>query len=372
MRRRLDSFDIKILEALGIHGPRSVSKIAREIDVPVATIWDRMKHLRKRSKSLFSVFTRANTYHTFIGLKKAFVFAKATPGYERLLWESLKANDYWLYIVARYDRPESFYGIYGIPIDHTEEFEQFVRQIEILDIAQNINLYWSTCIQTVNLTDDWYDYNSERWVFKWDQWIKNIESQRTSLPNTLIESVSYPQKADYIDIIILKELEKNAECRMTDIAKLLGVSPQAVRYHYRNHVVARGLIEGYTVLLPYFDDSSDHYCFRFDFYDDRDMAKFALSLINKPFVRNVGKILGKHALFVQIYLPRREFRDFTDTLSKLIRSGLMRSYDYSVEDFSRKAAQTISYELFKNNMWIYNHKEHIQKLHEIVPKKELR
>jgi DNA-binding Lrp family transcriptional regulator len=361
MQKCLDSLDIKILEAMGVYGPRSISKLAKKINVPVPTVRDRAKELKSR----FSLHLHAKVYHTFIGLKKAFVFVRATSGYERLLWESLKANGYWLYLSARYDAPESFYGIYGIPIDHTKSFEQFVKQIEKLRIAQSIDLFWSTCIHTVNLTDNWYDYESERWVFEWDKWIEDIESQGTSLPYTLVESETYPQKADRIDIIILKELQKNAECKLCNIAKLLDVSPKIVQYHFKNHVIPKGLIEGYQVFLPHFEAVSDSYCFRFNFYDEKNMAKFALSLKDKPFVRSIGKILGRNGLFTHIYLPRKEFRGFTGALSKLIRNGLMRNYDYVIEDPSRKQVQTISYEFFKDRSWIYDHKKHMKRLHEL-------
>jgi len=359
--KRLDSLDTKILEALGVYGPRSVSKLAKRINVPVSTVRDRIENL----KSHFSLHLQVSVYHTFIGLKKAFVFARATPGYERLLWESMKANGYWLYLIARYDTPESFYGIYGIPIDHTEDFEQFVSQIQKLKIAESIDLFWSTCIQSTNLTDNWYDYELERWVFEWNKWIEDIENQGTSLPYTLVESEIYPQKADRTDIIILKELQKNAECKLRDIAKLLDVSPQTVQYHFKNHVIAKGLIEGYIVYLPHFEALSNSYCFRFDFHNEKNMAKFALSLKDKPFVRSIGKIFEKNALFIHIYLPRKEFRGFTDALSKLIRNGLMRNYDYAIEDPSRKQWQTISYEFFKDKSWIYDHEKHMKRLHEL-------
>jgi len=361
MRKRLDSLDIKILEALGVYGPRSISKLAKKINASVPTVRDRVKQL----KSHFSLYLHVKVYHTFIGLKKAFVFARATPGHERLLWKSLKANGYWLYLTARYDTPESFYGIYGIPIDHTEEFKQFVEQTEKMRIAQNIDLLWSTSIHTVNLTDNWYAHETEQWVFEWNKWIESIESQGTSLPYTLVEPQSYPQKADRIDIIILKELQKNAECKLRDMAKLLDVSPQIVQYHFKNHVIAKGLIEGYRVLLPHFEALSDSYCFRFNFHNEKNMAKFALSVKDKPFVRSIGKIFGKPALFIQIYIPRKEFRGFTDSLSKLIRNDLMKSYDYAIEDPSRNQAQTISYEFFKDKSWIYDHKKHMKRLHEL-------
>jgi DNA-binding Lrp family transcriptional regulator len=364
MRKQLDPLDIKILEALGVYGPRNTSKLARRINLPTPTVRDRIKNL----KSHFSLRLQVSVYHTFIGLKKAFVFARATPGNESLLWESMKANGYWLYLSARYDTPESFYGIYGIPINHTQQFEQFVKQMEKSGIARGTDLFWSTCIHTVNLNDNWYEHESARWVFEWDKWIEDIENQGTSLPYTLVESKSYPQKADKIDIIILKELQKNAECKLRDIAKLLNVSPQTVQYHFKNHVIAKGLIEGYVVFLPHFEAVADSYCFRFNFHDGKRMAKFALSLGDKPFVRSIGKIFGKTAIFVLIYLPRKEFRGFTDSLSQLIRNGLMNSYDYVIEDNSRRGVQTISYEFFRDGSWAYNHQEHMKKLRQLMTK----
>ncbi len=362
MKERIDHLDIRILEALGIHGPRSISKLARVINAPIPTVRDRVNVL----KSHFSLYLYGLIYHPFVGLKKAFVFAKSTPGNERLLWECMKADEYWLFLAARLDEPESFYGIYGIPIDHTAEFEKFVAQIAKLNIAETIEIFWSTSIHTTNLTTEWYDHEADRWVFQWDKWIEDVKNQGSSLPYTLQEAQSYPQKADEIDIVILKELQKNAECKLCDIAKLLDVPAKTVQYHFKRHVIAKGLLEGYEVLLPHFEAVSDSFLFRFDFNDQMRMAKFALSLMHRPFVRSLGKILGKSSLFVRIYLPRDQFRGFTDSLARLVSERLMEKYDYVIEDLSRTQAQTISYEFFKNKTWIYDHEKHIKKLKELA------
>jgi DNA-binding Lrp family transcriptional regulator len=349
------------LEALASCGPRNVSKIARQIARPIPTVRDRIHYL----KSHFSLLLQAKAYHTFIGLKKVFVFSTAAPGCERLLWEAMRANEYWLYLTARYDVAESFYGIYGIPPTHMEEFHRFIKQIETLKIAQSASLFWSTCIHEVPLTDEWYDHESERWVFKWDQWIEDIEGQGTSLPRTLIEPPSYPQKADEIDIFILKELEKDATCSMRHIAELLGVSEQTIHYHFKNHIIEKELIEGYVVHMPHFEAVSESYCFTCNFHSEKEMAKFARSFEGKPFVRSISKIIGRNALFIHIYLPRREFRGFTDSLSELIRNDHLVDYNYAVEDLSRKQAETIPYQSFNNKSWIYNHNEYMKKLQEV-------
>ncbi|MEA2090455.1 MAG: hypothetical protein U9O89_06855, partial [Thermoproteota archaeon] len=111
------------------------------------------------------------------------------------------------------------------------------------------------------------------------------------------------------------------------------------------------------------------FCFRFNFYNEKDMAKFALSLQGKPFVFSMGKIFGENGLFVQIYLPKKEFRPFVDSLSRLIRNGVLKNYDYVIEDRSKKQLQTISYEFFKDEMWVYNHEEHMRELHQLASQK---
>jgi len=157
------------------------------------------------------------------------------------------------------------------------------------------------------------------------------------------------------------------DTRKSFIAKMVNVSPQKLQYHFSKHVIGKGLIEGFAVLLPYFDEVSDIFCFRFDFDNGKDMAKFALSLQAKPFARGIGKIFGENALFVQIYLPRKEFGGFTDSLSRLIKNGLLRSYDYVIEDPSRvPKQQTISHQFFENNTWIYNHEKHMEDLRNLV------
>ena len=139
-----------------------------------------------------------------------------------------------------------------------------------------------------------------------------------------------------------------------------------MQYHLRNHVIGKDLIEGYVVFLPHFEAASDSYCFRFDFHDENYMTKFALSLRGKPFVRSIGKIYGQNALYIHMYLPREEFRGFTDRLSELVRNGLLKSYNYVIEDPSRKELQTIPYKLFKDKSWIYHHEKHMQRLQQLA------
>ena len=103
------------------------------------------------------------------------------------------------------------------------------------------------------------------------------------------------------------------------------------------------------------------------------MAKFASSLLDKPFVYSLGKIMGENGLIAHIYLPREEFRKFIEALSKLIKRGFLDTYEYLIEDYAKSQAQTISFEYFKDGVWIYDHKRHLENLKkELMKLKNLR
>ena len=167
MPKKPDLLDFKILEALGRYGPRNITQVARKIGLPAETLRKRLK----RIISQFFVRFHINIYHTNLGLKKAIVFAEATPGKEQLLFNCMKAHDFWLAIARCYGRFEGCTGVFTIPKDHSEEFIQFLKKITELGVAQNLQVLWSTCFQTVPFTCNWFDAPSETWAFQWDKWI---------------------------------------------------------------------------------------------------------------------------------------------------------------------------------------------------------
>lgn len=67
--------DLKIVEALGLYGPRNLALIARKLRVNGDS-------LRKRVKRHISpqVFLNINIYHTNLGLRKCVVFTEAITG----------------------------------------------------------------------------------------------------------------------------------------------------------------------------------------------------------------------------------------------------------------------------------------------------
>jgi len=367
MQAKLDSSDVKILEAVGTHGPRNLRLLSAKLGMKRGTVWKRVRRL----SSHFFLELHVNPYHTNLGLKKAIVLAWANPGKESLLFDSLLVNDYRNFISRSYGVREGCFGIYVIPNNNIPEFKEFLHTIEELGLTKDLQIIWSTCFQNVNPTQNWFDAETESWTTSWDDWVEEVGNEGTELPYTLIDPESFTNKADYIDIFIIKELEKDAAMSFVDIAKKLGVNRQNVERHYRDHILKRGLLESVQVMISPFDrrGASEPLFFHFRFNDETQMAKFALSLLDKPFVHFLGKVLGEKALVAYThFLLKKDFRGFTSALSKLINRGVLQDYNYVFIDLERRARETIRHDFFRNGSWVYDHNRHMRSLQDIVTK----
>jgi len=365
MLEQLDNLDVRILEGLAEHGPRNITKLAKELDIPRGTVISRIK----RMSSSFYLRLVTTIYHTNLGMKKAVVFAKATPGQEDVLFNCLKVNKFYIYLSRCFGMFEGCIGVYVIPVEHTAEFEDFLEEVERRGVTQDIELFWSTCFHTVNRTRNWFDYDKRTWVFPWDEWLDEISSSGSELPYTLKDPESFVLKADETDLFIVKELEKDATVSLASIARKFNTTLQNVRYHYERHVVGHGLIETFQMAIMHFDKTtSDMLFFIFKFDDREKMGKFARSFLDKPFVLILGKILNENSLVSQVYLPRHELRDFIDALSKLVRANFLKDYEYVFQDLrpGKWSRETVPFELFKNGSWMYEHSQHVKALHDIT------
>lgn len=349
--KKIDKIDVMILEGLSRLGPRNLALIAKHLDMPTSTVRYRVRRMLEDS----ILFFHLNPFHTNMGLKKAVIFLEAAFGYEDVLLDCLKVNDFWLFLCRIYGPYEGCGGIWTIPKGMDKDFEAFLKNLLDVGIAKSVEVNWTTCHEGIPVSDKWFNPDENVWAFKWGEWIEEVKDIEGKLPWTLREPADWPLKVDYDDLLIIKELEKDGRKTFTEISKTIGLPFERVKYHFREHVLKRGLIEGYQVDIYRFPHPLNEpvfFKFEFDSYDK--MRKFALSLHDKPFPTFIGKILGENALVAHINLPKWEFRKFIAVLSTLIRGDLLKSYHYFIRDMFQTWRQTIPYSHFENGNWKYD------------------
>jgi DNA-binding Lrp family transcriptional regulator len=370
MRVKVSALDVKILRALGEKTPRNLAEVARSLGIPTRTVHFRISRMSNKVHLRLS----SSIFHAKLGMKRAVVFADTFLGFENLLFECLKANDFWEYVNRCYGSSESCFAIYTIPVEYEPRFEKFLQEIKNLNIAKNIRFYWTSSFQYSRVVDKWFDLDKLEWVFSWESWINEIENSPAKLPQTLAMPEDFENRADKVDVLLLKELEKDATAPLNEVAQKLGISPQLIHYHYEEHVVKKEMLAGFQVFFFRHDrELLETVIFIFQFFNEEGMARFAMSLLDKPFTLFVSRVLDDLALIVEFSFPKTEFRSLIDSLSTMARRKLIKDYTYYIQDLrpTVTSRQTLPYDFFKNNKWIYNHEEHLLQLKALSRKRLL-
>lgn len=364
--KKLDEIDMRILENLSIVGPRNLSLIAKKLKIPSRTVNYRINRMISNS----ILFMHLYPYHTNMGLKKVVVFMEAAPGFEDVLLSCLRVHDFWIALSRIYGPYEGCGGVWTIPKENVDDFNSFLKSLRTAGVAKRFEAIWSTCFQGIPISSRWYTIEDGTWTFDWKEWINEVETIEGELPYTLIEPEDWPLLADYEDLLIIKELEKDGRTSLTDLSKTLDMSLEKVKWHFREHILPRGLVEGYQMEIYRFPfPLCEMLLFKFEFKKYDNMANFALSMLDKPFAIFLGKVLGENALFSQIYLPKWEFRKFIRALSDLITKDFLTRYHYYFQDMYQTWRRTIPYKNFKNGKWNYDNQKHHEELRKIFEEK---
>ncbi len=362
--KMLDPVNATIIEALGKSDPRNLLALAKEIDLPPTTLTFRVKKLMK--KGFLRIRAKVNSHK--LGLMKAVLIADANHGHVEALLKAIENIGYWTYTARCYGRCNGVYAVFSFPFEQRAALEEYLEKARHIGAISNYILLWTTNIFEVAPNFDWFDFKRRTWNFGWHKWLDEVVNSSADLPERLEDPESYEIEVDYIDLLILKELEKDGMQDFTELSKVAKITPQAVRHRFHQHVLKRELIAEYEVaIFPYPLQISDLYTFVFSFANERALAKFAASLVDKPFVVSRAKVIGKNSLVVHHYIPKVEFSNFVESLNHLAVSGIIEDFFYVSLDVASFKRQTVSYEFFHEGKWQYNASEALKKLTKIVP-----
>jgi DNA-binding Lrp family transcriptional regulator len=359
----LDETNAKILEGLGNHGPRNLSSLARQLGLPSTTVAFRLSKLVKKN----GLQIRARLNFQKLGLKRAVVFAEAKPGKEKTLQTVIDNLQYWTYKIRCFGKFNGIYALFGFPAEFSHEFENYLAEALKIGVLDNYDFYWITDLYEVPPNFQWFNFARRGWSFQWKQWIREIERASEIFPQRLLDPTEYSVLVDTTDLLLLKELEKDGSKEFKALAKIVDMTPEAVRYRFQDHIIKRGLVADYEIsIFPYPYQSSDLSSFIIEFKSNEALAKFANSLAKKPFILNYSKVIGRDKLVVHVYVPKIEFSNLINSLNSLIETRLVERFFHAVLDISSYQRQTVSYELFEKNRWTYDREGITRNLKRIV------
>ncbi|MDG6919854.1 MAG: AsnC family protein [Nitrososphaerota archaeon] len=217
-------------------GP-DIPEIARRLDQFKESV--RYRYKEKVLSKGFAVHALPN--HEKLGLRRVMLLLDFNSLYATYANSILTAMNELCYVV--YFEKRMFQGDFiveaSVPSEHVGEFRDLMTKLQEKGLFTSLQVYEFDWFRAVPMRAESYDFDTGRWDFDWSAGLK--------LTGDAGYQYSSRVKFDKDDLLILKELQTDATRSFVDIATKLKENYKKLSWHYKTHVIERGLINGYSL-----------------------------------------------------------------------------------------------------------------------------
>lgn len=217
-------------------GPE-IGEIARRVGVFRET-------LRYRFQRYFvqrGLLVQANPYYAKLGLRRLLIVAKLSQSLEARASTVMPILGERCYL-ARVTET-TFEGLslmhVAVPSDLLRDCVRFYEGLRQAGIFTEMEVLGFGDGRSVPMRPEYYDFSNGSWEYDW-------RTDASKAPPVQGRAAP-PEKYDSNDLRILNELDADADQTMLEVSRRLDMSHRTALYHYRKHVLDRGLIRGYRI-----------------------------------------------------------------------------------------------------------------------------
>jgi hypothetical protein len=233
------NLEARIISAIGSVGPRNVAEISRLTGAHPETI--RYKIKRQFADQGFRF--RACVDYSKLGLTLYWGRLDVSPLYNRSATRLFRSLNHAAYLI-HYSKilPQGYFvALFSLPYGTASEFAKFLESLNQRRIISEYSLDRVLAQRHKSMDPSFYDFSKDKWDVDWEK-VRILRS----LPLTA-EKRETEILADGMDMLIVKELQKDARQHIVEIARKLKLNTKTLEYHYRTHVIGEGLIPSFTV-----------------------------------------------------------------------------------------------------------------------------
>jgi len=351
-----------IVKAVIQYGPRNLSKIAKEILVPVETV--RYKLKRQLSSLGFRVIAEPD--YSKMGLKlyhSSIQFTKDGSYFAEPILQLLSKRGYLVRAVRLFPR-----GIYSaefaLPPRTKEICISVLKHLVDLKVISKFDLEEINFISEYSINPDFFDIKRGSWDVDWRQ-VKTLKAP------PLEQKGPRNLDVDKYDVILLEEFQKDATQHVSDIAERMHIATPVLGYHYRTHLQKDGLVSSYlTRWIPSIASNKrkgEHVITtRFEFREVKagQVEQLHEAVAKIPFVWS--ELVTKRNYIAYMLTPSRQL---VNMLRYIEEEVLNTSLDISFSDSADISHIAIPSQLFGERGWTYNEIQVKQELENIVTKR---
>jgi DNA-binding Lrp family transcriptional regulator len=294
-----------------------------------------------------------------LGMKRVIMIVDFAPEYRQYASAILTAMNELCYVVNFYKTlPEGEYVVHAsVPEEHVGKYMEFMKTLGekgMFVLRDMLEFDW---FRNPPMRAEHYDFNTGRWDFDWSS------AGQTDYSSAVIERSSR-ERFDKTDLLIIKELQIDANKPLIEIAKKIGVNYKKLAWHHKTHVIRRRLIRGFRInwLGTRYDYKLDKALQRKHRYvildlisrdlGDYDRMRIMSQTDRIPFV--FAEALGRN-YYSNFGFPVDFINEAMQYLEQVIQVVRERT-TYRIVDQNNALAFSISYNLFDEGVgqWVFD------------------
>ncbi len=338
----------KLVPFVESDGARNWNEISREMPIPYMTLSKRMVKLKEDGFNLLGIpdFDK-------LGLERFRVFFK-------LMIQAKEVKPFFgglhqsagLKIYSRSMDTHMFDCEFAIPAGTLPQLRKLLDKLVDLKIIQNVEvrrLLWKDLLM---LKTQFYDYSKKEWDVDF--------SALTGDPSIEIPTKSEPQKFDYADLLMIKELEPDPWIKTVELAKKMGLQKGDAIYHLNKHVFGKKLIKSFKLYWwgnkeVWMKHSIILRTYIFKEISSED-ARHAMSILTSaPFTWS--HMMTEDGMYMaEMMFPLIQFSEASQYISDRLRESNLSPWQVLHKDWSCLSTFTIPYMLYNNerSRWEFN------------------
>jgi DNA-binding Lrp family transcriptional regulator len=306
-----------------------------------------------------------------LGMKRVIMIVDFAPEYRQYASAILTAMNELCYVVNFYKTlPEGEYVVHAsVPEEHVGKYMEFMKALGergMFVLRDMLEFDW---FRNPPMRAEHYDFNTGRWDFDWS-------SAGQTDYSFAAKQRSGRVKFDKTDLLIIKELQMDANKPLIEIAKKLDINYKKLAWHHNTHVVGRRLIQAYRInwlgtRYDYRLERALHRKHRYVIVDlivrnirEFERMKLQSSASGLPFV--YAEAGGQH-YYANFGFPLDFINEALGYLSRIMEPTRDRS-SYHVGDQNNALAFNVPYNLFDDNEenWIFNFSELVNRFDNLM------
>ncbi len=233
----VNSRTVQLVKLLSDVGPDS-PEISRRLGQFKESV--RYRYKEKILNRGFAV--QAAVDHEKLGLKRLMIVAEASDSYRNYAQAIFTAMHELCYVVGFAKTLVGGEHVVNLsaPAEQIRDLRGFFDTLKENGMFSNLEILEFDWSRTVPMKAEFYDFDTGRWDFDWQKAGSDDYKAAEYAPSSRTNF-------DYVDLLLVKELQMDANKSLKEIADKLDINYKKLAWHYTTHVLARKLIHGYTV-----------------------------------------------------------------------------------------------------------------------------